>query len=409
MVDLTMRQRFALPARLRAATHALGVAQIIGWGTTIYAPAVLAQPIVTATGWSRSAVFAAFSLSLLVGAATVRPVGRLIDSFGGRLAMSAGSGLTALGLLIAAAAPTLPVYFVAWAILGLAMRLVLYEAAFATLTHAGGRDARRAISVLTLYGGFASTIFWPIGWALIEGFGWRATFAVFAALHLVVCLPLHAYGLPTAPGAATPAEADPPSAAPPGTVLKGRDRTAVLVLLTIAFALLLYVNSALTAHFIDTLVAFGLSSGTAVSVAAVRGVGQVAGRLWEILFAGGLAPMTLCLVAVGLAPLAFAALFLGAGVAGAGLFAFGQGASNGLVTIARGVVPLLLFGPAGYGLLIGTMTTPGLIAMALAPAVHAAMVDLWGHRIALTVAFAAAVVGFLLVVALTARIRRRAR
>jgi len=405
-----MGQRFSLPIRLRAATHALGVAQIIGWGTTIYAPAVLASPIVTDTGWSRSAVFAAFSLSLLVGAATVRPVGRLIDSFGGRLAMTAGSGLAALGLLIAAVAPSLPVYFIAWAILGLAMRLILYEAAFATLTFAGGRDARRAISVLTLYGGFASTIFWPVGWALIEGFGWRATFAVFAALHLIVCLPLHAFFLPTAPGTAAPAGADlAPAAAPPEAALAGRERTIALVLLTIAFALLLYVNSALSAHFIDTLVAFGFSSGTAVSVAAVRGVGQFAGRLWEILFAGGLAPMTLCLVAVGLAPLAFAALFLGAGIVGATLFAFGQGASNGLVTIARGVVPLLLFGPAGYGLLVGTMATPGLIAMALAPAVHAAMVDLWGHAIALTVCLAAAVVGFLLVVALTARIRRRAR
>jgi predicted MFS family arabinose efflux permease len=346
-------------------------------------------------------------LSLLVGAATVRPVGRLIDSIGGRLAMTAGSGLAALGLLIAAVAPSLPVYFTAWAILGLAMRLVLYEAAFATLTHAGGRDARRAISVLTLYGGFASTVFWPVGWALIEAFGWRATFAVFAALHLVVCLPLHAYFLSKMPAAAAPAGIDPSPILHPGAALTGRDRTVALMFLTVAFALLLYVNSVLSAHLIDTLVAFGFSSGTAVSVAAVRGIGQFAGRLWEILFAGGLAPMTLCLVAVGLTPLAFVALFLGAGVATASLFAFGQGASNGLVTIARGVVPLLLFGPAGYGLLVGTMTTPGLIAMALAPAIHAAMVELWGHMIALAACFVAAVVGFLLVVALTLRIRRR--
>lgn len=402
-----MGQRFTLPARLRAATHALGATQIISWGTTIYAPAVLATPIVADTGWSRSAVFAAFSLSLLVGAATVRPVGRLIDSYGGRPVMTAGSGVAALGLLVAAVAPTLPAYFLAWAILGLAMRLALYEAAFATLTHAGGRDARRAISVLTLYGGLASTIFWPIGWALIESIGWRGTFAVYAAFHLAVCLPLHAYFLPTAPAAVAPAGADPPATAPAGATLTGRERTIALVLLTIAFALLLYVNSALTAHLIDTLVAFGLSGGTAVTVSAVRGVGQVAGRLWEILFAGGLAPMTLCLVAVGLTPLAFAALFLGAGVVGATLFAFGQGASNGLVTIARGVAPLLLFGPAGYGLLVGTMATPGLIAMALAPAVHAAMVDVWGHRVALAVALAAALVGFLLVLVLALRIRRR--
>lgn len=398
-----MGQRFSLPARLRAATHALGATQIIGWGTTIYAPAVLASPIVADTGWSRSAVFAAFSVSPLVGAALVRPVGRLIDAYGGRPVMTAGSGVAALGLLVAAVAPTLPVYFAAWAILGLAMRLGLYEAAFATLTFAGGRDARRAISALTLYGGFASTVFWPIGWALIEGIGWRGTFAAFAALHLAVCLPLHAYFLPTTPAAAAPVGADPPAAAPAGATLMGRERTIALVLLTVAFALLLYVNSALTAHFIDTLVAFGLYGGAAVTVSAVRGIGQVAGRLWEIVFAAGLAPMTLCLVAVGLTPLAFAALFLGAGTVGATLFAFGQGASNGLVTIARGVAPLLLFGPAGYGLLVGTMATPGLIAMALAPAVHAGLVDVWGHRVALAVALA----GFLLVLVLALRIRRR--
>jgi predicted MFS family arabinose efflux permease len=337
----------------------------------------------------------------------VRPVGRLIDSYGGRPVMTAGSGVAALGLLIAAVAPTLPIYFAAWAIIGLAMRLALYEAAFATLAVAGGRDARRAISVLTLYGGVASTVFWPIGWALIETVGWRGTFAVFAAFHLVVCLPLHAYFLPTTPAAAAPAGADPLAAAPSGATLTGRERTIALVLFTIAFALLLYVNSALSAHFIDTLVAFGLSGGAAVTIAAVRGVGQVAGRLWEIVFASGLAPMTLTLIAVGLTPLAFAILFLGAGLVGATLFAFGQGASNGLVTIARGVVPLLLFGPAGYGLLVGTMATPGLIAMALAPAMHAAFVDVWGHKIALAVALAAAVVGFLLVLVLALRIRRR--
>ena len=188
--------KFSIPFPLRAPTHALGATQIIGWGTTMYAPAILASPIVADTGWARTDVFAAFSASLVISALLARPAGRLIDRQGGRAALAAGSGLTALGLAGAALAPTLPLYFAAWAVLGVAMRLMLYEAAFATLAAAGGSDARRAISVLTLYGGLASTVFWLAGFELIEAFGWRATFAVYAALNLFVCLPLHAFLLP---------------------------------------------------------------------------------------------------------------------------------------------------------------------------------------------------------------------
>ena len=195
--------KFSIPLPLRAPTHALGATQIIGWGTTMYAPAILASPIVADTGWARTDVFAAFSASLVISALLARPAGRLIDRQGGRAALAAGSGLTALGLAGAALAPTLPLYFAAWAVLGVAMRLVLYEAAFATLATAGGNDARRAISVLTLYGGLASTVFWLAGFELIEAFGWRATFAVYAALNLFVCLPLHAFLLPAHRAAGT--------------------------------------------------------------------------------------------------------------------------------------------------------------------------------------------------------------
>lgn len=404
----TLLSRLALSARVRTATHVLGLTQIIGWGTTMYVPAILARPIVDDTGWSRTAVFAAFSCSLIIGAVAARPVGRIIDASGGRTAMAVGSGLTALGLLVASLATTLPVYFVAWAILGIAMRLVLYEAAFTALAVAGGPDARRAISVLTLYGGFASTIFWPIGWAIAESFGWRATFAAFAALNLFICLPLHALFLPKAASAGSSGASRSETAPRSDAILKDQDRNFALIVLTIAFALLMYVNSALSAHLIDTLVAFGLPGGTAVSIASLRGVGQVAARLWEILMAAGLQPMTLCLVAIGLTPLAFLILLLGIGALTATMFALAQGASNGLVTIVRGVVPLLLFGSKNYGALVGTMTAPALMAAALAPALHAAAVDLAGHGVAMALNAAAASIAFLLVLVLAMRLRRRA-
>jgi MFS family permease len=416
--------KFSIPGPLRAATHALGATQIVGWGTTMYAPAILASPIVADTGWARTDVFAAFSASLVIGALAARPAGRLIDRQGGRTALAIGSGLTALGLAGAALAPTLAFYFAAWAVLGVAMRLMLYEAAFATLAAAasessrrlnkgggdspaaGGSDARRAISVLTLYGGLASTVFWPLGAELIAAFGWRATFAVYAALNLFVCLPLHAFFLPAAGVAVSSGERSAGAPDHHAGLLAGRERKIALVTLTLAFVLLMYVNSALSAHLIDILVAFGLPYESAVAASSLKGIGQVVGRVWEIVFAGGLHPLTLCVVAIGLTPLALVALLLPLGVTGAVLFTFGQGASNGLITIARGAAPLVLFGSAGYGTLIGTMAAPVLMAIAIAPAVYAAIIELYGHQIAMLTNIAAALAGLALVAMLAWRVRK---
>jgi MFS family permease len=398
--------KFSIPVPLRGATHALGVTQIIGWGTTMYAPAILATPIVAGTGWSRTEVFAAFSASLVLGALAARPAGHLIDRQGGRAALAAGSGLAALGLGGAALAPTLPLYFAAWAILGVAMRFMLYEAAFATLASAGGNDSRRAISVLTLYGGLATTVFWPLGSELIAAFGWRATFGVYAALNLFVCLPLHAFFLPASAAPVAPAEK---STAPPDArtgLLTGRERTVAVVTLTLAFVLLMYVNSALSAHAVDILIAFGLSHDSAVAAASLKGIGQVVGRVWEIVFGGALHPLTLSMIAIGLTPLVLIAILLPIGIVGAVAFAFGQGASNGLVTIARGVAPLVLFGSAGYGALIGAMTAPVLMAIALAPALYAVIIEFWGHELAMLSNIAAATAGYAIVAGLALQVRK---
>ena len=398
--------KFSIPRHVRAPTHALGITQIIGWGTTMYAPAILASPIVADTGWARTDVFAAFSASLVIGAAVARPAGRLIDRHGGRAALASGSGLAALGLGLAALAPSLAFYYAAWAILGVAMRLMLYEAAFATLAVAGGNDARRAISVLTLYGGLASTVFWPAGFELIGLFGWRATFAVFAALNLFVCLPLHAFFLPASGPVGSAGDPVAGAVETHAGVLVGRERKIALVTLTFAFVLLMYVNSALSAHLIDILAAFGLSHESAVATASLKGVGQVAGRVWEIVFGAALHPLTLTVFAIGLTPLALAALLLPLGIAGATLFAFGQGASNGLITIARGVAPLVLFGGAGYGATVGAMAAPALLAIALAPTAYAALVEIYGHHVAMLTNIAAATVGLVMVAVLAWRVRK---
>ncbi|MBI1775903.1 MAG: MFS transporter [Proteobacteria bacterium] len=373
---------FALPPAIGGSVHALGITQIVCWGTTFYAPAVISDPIIAEMGWSRTEVFGAFSLSLILGALVSRPAGRALDRHGGRTLMAMGSAVCALGLLVLSLAPSLPVYLAGWLVLGVGMRLSLYEAAFATLTEIAGTEARRAISALTFYGGFASSVFWPLGWALASWVGWRGALVIFAALNLMVCLPLHLWCLPARKPRATKA-ASPGSTNGDSGRLEGTLRRLAMVAFTLAFALMTYVNSALSAHIIDTLVAMGLSGKEAVSVASLRGFGQVGARVSEFLFAAGLDPVWLAIIAVGLTPLALVVLFLGGGFVIATVFSLGQGASNGLVTIARGAAPLVVFGAEGYGQLLGTMAGPALIASAVAPLVHAAVIDRWGHGAAL--------------------------
>ena len=392
--------------QLRLAIHSLGLTQIVGWGTTFYAAAVLAGPVIAETHWTRTEVFGAFSLSLVLGALLAGPAGRAIDRFGGRRSMALGSVIAAMGLTMAAVANSIEFYIAAWAVLGVAMRLMLYEAAFATLTAAAGVQAGRAISLLTLYGGFASTVFWPLGYALVEAFGWRWAFAIYGALNLLVCLPVHLLALPRPHAAPAEAPASAPHSADAAQYMSGAQRRFALVLLTLAIALFTYVNGALSAHMIDTLVAFGLSASAAVSVAALRGVGQFLGRLWQILFATRIGPMKLAMIAIGLTPLAFLALVSGTGLAFALTFTLLQGASNGLITIVRGVVPLALFGPKGYGALIGIMAAPGLFVSAVAPAAHAAIIEYFGHGAGVIVNLIAAAGSFLLIVVLALRLRR---
>jgi MFS family permease len=178
-----------------AAVVSLGFTQIISWGTTLYALGVLGKPIAADTGWSQSLVFGGLTVGLLVSGAVSARVGRYLDRHGGRLIMSLGSVLNAVGLVLLAQVHDPYSYLAAWAFLGLAMRLTLYDAAFGALVQVTPSRGRRAISYLTLFGGLASTVFWPIGHALNSAHGWRTTLLVFAVINLLVCLPLHVLGL----------------------------------------------------------------------------------------------------------------------------------------------------------------------------------------------------------------------
>ena len=365
----------------------LGITQIIGWGTTYYALGALSQDIAAETGWSTTLIFGAFSASLLLSGVVSRASGRLVDRKGGRLSMVAGSLLSALGLVLLGLFPNPVTYVIGWLVLGIAMRFATYDAAFASLTQITGRDARRAISYLSLFGGLASTVFWPVSHYLALGIGWADTLLVYAALHIVVCLPIHWAVLGAAKGER---EITHEAAAAPAS-LGTAERRKALVLFGAALALNGLVFSAISAHAVPLFSSLGFGGDEAVFMAALIGPSQVASRLGEILMGRRLSPMYLGLIAFGLLPLAIA-LFAGLGFtwSAALLFAVIYGASNGLVTIAKGAVPLMLFGPKGYGEVLGTLTAPSLFLNAAAPLLFAMMLGVMPAQTALLAAGASA-------------------
>src|SRR5690349_19095595 len=242
---------------------ALGITQIIAWGTTLYALGVLGKPIAADTGWSQSLVFGGLTTGLLVSAAVSTLVGRGVDRHGGRQVMTLGSLLMAGGLALLALVRSPPAYLLAWAFLGLAMRMCLYDAAFAALVQVTPSRGRRAISYLTLFGGFASTIFWPIAHILNTAYGWRATLIIFAAINFCVCLPLHWIGLAQRENAPLPGRhveggaASPQAAAAPA--LEGSARTIAMLLFGMIVAASAIVFGAMAAHLVPLLQASGLT------------------------------------------------------------------------------------------------------------------------------------------------------
>lgn len=388
----------------------LGFSQIISWGTTLYALGVLGKPIAADTGWSQSLVFGGLTVGLLVSGAVSASVGRFFDRRGGRLAMSLGSILVTIGLVALASARDPYVYLAVWAFLGLAMRLTLYDAAFAALVQVTPSRGRRAISYLTLFGGLASTAFWPIGHALNAAYGWRTTLLVFAAINLLACLPLHWLGLgrresPEQAAYARATSVDPPHA---GRPLEGVTRTIAMVLFGAVAAASAVVMGAMAVHLVPILEASGLAIAAAVFMASLKGVAQVAGRIWDLTLARKWHPLDVGRVSIALIPLSFAVLILGGATFSTALaFTLLFGVSNGLVTIVRGAVPLALFGPEGYGTVLGILAAPYLVLAALAPAAFALVAERWGYGAGEAILLCAGLVSVLGMEVLTRWYRRR--
>ena len=349
---------------------ALGVAQIFAWGSSYYLMAVVAQPIADDTGWPLAWVVGGLSLGLLVAGLISPRVGRLIQHRGGRPVLAASAVLLAAGLGVLALAQTLPVYLAAWVVIGVGMGAGLYDPAFATLGRIFGRGARAPITALTLAGGLASTVSWPATQFLLETVGWRGAYLVFAALLALLAAPLHAFALPRQRvGSDGSEKADNRSAAShvkPAPVLPARGIAFVLV--AAAFSSYAFVPSALSAQLLAIFQRLGLAPVTVVAIGMVFGPAQVLARICELAFARHTHPLWVARFATGVLVVAFALLaLLPFSVLLAAVFAAMYGMANGLMTIARGTVPLSLFGAAGYGKLMGRIGGPFLIVQAVAP------------------------------------------
>lgn len=358
----------------RAVALWLGLAQTLAWATTFYIPAVVAPAVVADLGADPALVYGAFSLALLISGLAAPRVGRAIQRRGGRPVLIASALVIAVGLALLGLLPGLGGWFLAWVVLGFGMALGLYEAAFATLGVLYGRAARRPITLVTLLAGFASTLGWPLTAALLPILGWRGACLAYAGVALVAILPIYALLIPAAPAPATAADGAEAAAEMP---LPAAWVRRSFLLIAGFFTLRALVTATLSVHLLTVLGGLGLSVAAAVGVAALQGPSQVAGRLVEFTTGRGAHPLLVARLGGALLPLGALALVLAgpAGAPGAAVaFVVLYGASNGIMTISRGAVPLALFGPRGYPVLMGRLALPILVVQAAAPMVTAPLV-----------------------------------
>lgn len=368
----------------------LSVTQILTWGILIYPPVLTMPHVVAAHGWSLAFGMAGFSLGLIVSGLLSPVVGGLIDRHGGNVVMASGALAGALGLALLSIADHPITYLACWLLIGAAMSASLYDPAFATLTRIFGASARRQITFVTFAGGFASTAGWPATHLLLEHVGWRGTYLVFAAVFVFIVAPLHAFALPRHAAVAPLPVADAAIVAPQATL---RPEGWPFILLAAAFSLYSFILSGVTSNLLAVLERGGLGVATAVTIGAMFGPAQVASRLTDFMLAGRTHPLWIARGAVVLVASAFAMLaFAGISFPLAALFAIAFGAANGVMTIARGALPLLMFGPVGYGRVIGRIARPALFVQAFAPFVVASAVESMSDRSVLQLGTLGAVV-----------------
>ena len=369
----------------------LGINQTLSWGMTFYLPAIVAAPVAASFHKSGFAVLGAFSWALLVAGACAPRVGKWIDHHGGRGALLASIVIIALGQAVLAISHGLVLWYLGWTIIGIGMSMGLYDAAFATVGGLLGKEAGPSITGITLVAGFASTVFWTVGAALIGALDWRGLLLAYAGLMLVVNLPMVWLLVPPAPPR--------PRKNTAGDLPRSAAQRRGLILLGAFFSLRWFITSAIAVHVLSLLQGVGLTAAEAVGVAALIGPGQVAGRILEYAIGPRVDLLVKARIAAMLFPAGAALLLLGGPIAATG-FALMYGMSNGVMTINRGTLPLALFGPDGYARILGWLAVPVLVGQALAPTLSAPVVAALPALDVLLLCGAGAAVGVLFLLAL---------
>jgi MFS family permease len=384
---LTSATPYANAARGQwAVVTALGTSTTLVWASSYYLPAILADSIASGTGVSATWVFGAFSASLLIAALAGPFVGRAIDRRGGRGVLALSNVVLATGLVSLALARGPIGLFGAWAILGVGMALGLYDAGFAALTAIYGDEARGPITGITLFAGFSSTISWPLSTILNDAVGWRETCLAWAALNLLIGLPLNRFVLPIRVHPVSHREES------DGRIDREQSDGRIgwkpyreMLLLAFAFAAGWFVTAAMAAHLPTLLQRAGLTQLQAVAAGALFGPAQVAARFAELAALRKIHPLVSSRIAASLHPIGAVILAVG-GPPAAVVFVLLHGAGNGLLTIAQGTVPLAIFGPHGYGTRTGLLGAPARVAQAFAPLLFGLLMD----RMGLSVLFVSA-------------------
>ncbi|MDN2565788.1 MFS transporter [Aquibium sp. A9E412] len=356
------------PVRRGPTVAVLGTSLTVSWASSYYLPAVLAVPMAEDLGLSPVWVFGAFSMAMMVSAMVGPWAGARIDGAGGRGVLMLSNIVFAAGLMLLAAAPSPPILFAGWAVIGLGMGIGLYEAGFATLAGIYGKDARGPITGITLIAGFASTVGWPLSGLMLATWGWREACIGWALIQLFLALPLNAC-LPRATRTMARASAPADDGPPPSRL--------ALALLAFVFAATWFNSTAMAAHLPGLLQTAGASTAVALAAGALIGPAQVAARVLEFSLLRRCHPLASTRLAAAAHPLAAVALVTFGGAASYA-FAILHGAGNGILTIAKGTLPLALFGTVGYGQRLGWLNAPARILQAAAPLIFGAALSAWG-------------------------------
>ena len=372
----------------------LGLTQTIGYGTLYYAYGVLAPAIAREFGSEIDWFFGVFAIGLLLGGLVAPIVGRELDRRGARTVMSLGSVLAAFALVACATAPNKWSFSVALILAEASTCMVVYEAAFAGLTQIYQHKARHSITLITLIAGFASTIFWPLTQWMLGAMDWRWILMLFAAIHLLVCAPLHM----TALRRAIPTRLSPSQDSirlPDAPMLRGHERRRALILFSLAIVVSGLLTSAFPVHMLRIIEGQGFSAQSAALIAMVMGPAQVLARFIEVVGGHRFDPLMTGRVALGTLLASIASLLLlPASLATAAAFAALYGAAQGLITIARATVPLQLFGINGYGTLMGRITGLRFLVNAASPFLFAFAMTHLGINTAMWISAAVGVLAF---------------